>query len=302
MQPRIQIDDGGVFLVETEEVGEPPDVVGGDLGGTHLLQPLHEFVLHQLLRKARVVQSEIYGRILGLLLHDLAVVLEGFVVRELLAFGVLDAVLGEHNAEVQALVDQRCLQVRQGLVDFAEFVCFDLAEELVDEVGDGEDLVFAVGSGAFLLVGVEFLRNHIEQELQDVPIHIHLSRLERLYELVLVDVSIPSDVYRGQPLLYRQLLVRKHPRADVCEDLLGSFQAGLAVEMDLFLIVVLDHLDLDDAGVVGVQFVHDGVDLFLRELGHLPHLLLKVLDEPLSSAELVGLGLVGGEEVGLEVR
>ena len=64
--------------------------------------------------------------------------------------------------------------------------------------------------------------------------------------------------------------------------------------MDLFSVVVLNKLDLNDTGEEGIQFVQNRVDLFVRVPLNCKHNLLEVLKEALSGTEIVQFGLREG--------
>jgi hypothetical protein len=90
--------------------------------------------------------------------------------------------------------------------------------------------------------------------------------LEGLHELLLVDVAISFDINGHQSLLECQLLIRENLGSDISKDLLWSIESSQVVEVNLFLVIVLNELNLNDSSEEGIKLIQDGVDLLVREL------------------------------------
>lgn len=79
--------------------------------------------------------------------------------------------------------------------------------------------------------------------------------------------------------------------------MLRSVQSRQVVEVDFFLKVILDQEDLENAREVRIQFVHNGINFFIR----IPLLfgddIHEVLSESIPSAKLISFSLFQGVRV-----
>ncbi len=116
-------------MVETQEVGESLHLIHGDTGCVELLEALAELILDQLLSKPGIVDGEVNGSVLDLLVHYLSLILHGLVLTlGSPALHLLHRILCKYYAEIQSLVDKCRLDMGESLVDITQFRGLNIAE------------------------------------------------------------------------------------------------------------------------------------------------------------------------------
>ena len=212
-----------------------------------------EFLLHDLLGKARVVHRHVHALLLPLLcLPFLLLLLLPLFLGPLRGlapcpFCVLLRLLCEDDAQVEPLVYKRCLDVGQGLLYLISFSSLVLSEELAHEEFELEDLLrlghflsVRLGPWFVLCLGQsEALRHHVEQELEGAGIDGNVGLSESVDELGHLEVAIAFCISRGKGLLQGDSSVRERQGPDVVEDLGGPAQVGSFEELDLFCVDLL---------------------------------------------------------------